>query len=799
MNVPMVRRILIAMLLASSAAATQPVEPLYKRATAPISDRVRDLLSRMTLEEKVAQLQGQSNIPVGPGAVKLFKNDQLDPEIAKQVLTSGVGTFSFTEMPGATAAPAQMVAKRNALQSWVLENTRLGIPILFHGEALHGAMLPGATVFPQAIGLGSTWDRALLRQMFGVAAKESRAVGNPLVLAPVLDLIRDPRYGRVEEMYSEDPYLASELGLAAILGLQGEGALIDQDHVIATAKHFVHGQPENGTNVGPNDVSERTMRQVFLVPFQKAVQVGHIGAVMPSYNENNGGIPSSANPWLLQDVLRKEWGFAGLTVSDYWAVTRLHSEHHVVADDAAAGILAFNSGVDMELPNASGYRGLLDGVRSGRVSQKDLDAAVSRVLTAKFRSGLFEQPLADPQRASQVFGAKAHAELARKVADEAIVLLKNDGELLPLDPAKIKTLAIIGPNADKQRTGTYSGTPSYFVTVLDGIRKRVGPTINVVHAEGCRISEPDNSPALNALLPYRAPSDEKDRKLIAEAVEVASSADAVVLVLGGNEAVSREAFGDFLGMGSQALGDSDTLQLPGRQDELVRQVLKLGKPTVAVLLNGRPYAIESLAHNVPAIVEGWYLGQETGSAIAGVLFGDVNPSGRLPVTLARNVGQLPVYYYKTPAARLGYVFGPNTPLFPFGFGLSYTRFDYGKPTLDHTQIAANGLAKASVVVTNTGSRAGDEVVQMYIHHPVSSVVQPVLVLRNFERIHLEPGQSKTVTFTIGPEQIAILDRHMTRTVEPGPVDVLIGPNVSYTTGVQLTVVAREKGGQRMLF
>jgi beta-glucosidase len=790
MNLQSFRSVCVAALFVCTLATAEESMPLYKRATAPIPDRVRDLLNRMTVEEKVAQLQGLSNIPVGPGAVNLLKADKLDPEVAKRALGFGLGTFSYTDTPGASGTPAQAAAKRNAIQSWILENTRLGIPILFHGEALHGAMAPGATLFPQAIGLGSTWDRELLHRMFNVVAKESRAVGNPLVLAPVLDLSRDPRYGRVEEMYSEDPYLVSELGLAAIQGLQGEGELIDQDHVIATAKHFIHGQPENGTNVGPNDVSERTMREVFLYPFQRAVQAGHIGAVMPSYNENNGGIPSSANTWLLKDVLRKEWGFAGLTVSDYWAVFRLHSEHHVVADDAAAGVLAFNSGVDMELPNPAGYPALVAAVRTGNVSQKDLDTAVMRVLTAKFKAGLFEHPFADPERATEVVGSRAHAELARKVADEAIVLLKNEGNLLPLDSTKIKTLAVIGPNADKRRTGTYSGTPPYFVTVLDGIRKRAGPDVNIIHAEGCRISEPDNSPAMNGVLPYRAPSEVRDRELIVEAVNTARSADMVVLVLGGNEAVSREAFGDFLGVGMHALGDTDTLHLPGRQDELVREVLKLGKPVVAVLLNGRPYAIEDLAHDVPSVIEGWYLGQETGNAIAGVLFGDVNPSGRLPVTIARNVGQLPVYYYKTPAARLGYVFGPNTPLFPFGFGLSFTNFAYGKPTLDRAQITPRDLAKVSVTVTNTGQRAGDEVVQMYIHHSVSSVVQPILVLRGFKRVHLEPGQSETVTFEVGSEQIAILDRHMQRVVESGPVEVLIGPDSSRVTGVQFTVVAQ---------
>jgi beta-glucosidase len=440
--------------------------------------------------------------------------------------------------------------------------------------------------------------------MFTTVAKEVRASGNALVLAPVLDLSRDPRYGRVEEMYSEDPYLAGQLGVAAVRGLQGDANLIDQDHVIATAKHFVHGQPENGTNVGPNDFSERTMREVFLYPFQQAVEKAHIGAVMPSYNENNGGIPSHENPWLLKQILRKEWGFTGLTVSDYFAVEQLATLQNVAADKPAAGVMALNSGVDMELPSPSGYVDLAAAVRAGKVSAKDLNQAVARVLTAKFRAGLFEHPYADPDRAAEVVGSKKHIGLARKVADEAIVLLKNKENALPLDPAKIKTLAVIGPNAKKMRLGTYSGIPPYYVTVLDGIRNRVGNGTKVVYAEGCRISEPDIAPNLNDFAPYKAPSEEADQKLIKEAVDMASSADVIVLVLGGNEVVSRESIGQFaLGM-APAFGDSDTLELPGRQNELVNEIVKIGKPVVAVLLNGKAYSIGKLAQQVPAIVEG---------------------------------------------------------------------------------------------------------------------------------------------------------------------------------------------------
>jgi beta-glucosidase len=767
----------------------QERKPVYQDKNAPIPERVRDLLGRMTLEEKVAQLQSGMNMPpFGPAAPSLFANDQLNEAMVKQALGNGLGTYAFLdEFLGMSKGPRDGVMRRNLLQTWVMKNTRLGIPILFHGEALHGSAVKGATAFPQAVGLGSTWDPDLLKEMFSTVGLEARATGNVLVLAPVLDLSRDPRYGRVEEMYSEDPYLVGQLGVAAVRGLQGDGNLIDEDHVLATAKHFVHGQPENGTNVGPNDFSERTMRSVFLYPFQQVVEKAHIEAVMPSYNENNGGVPSHENPWLLKQVLRNEWGFTGLTVSDYFAVEQLATLQHVAVDKPAAGVLAFNSGVDVELPSPSGYTNLVAAVRAGKVKEKDLDQAVARMLTAKFKAGLFEHPYADPDRAAELVGSKKHVELARKVANEAIVLLKNKDNALPLDAAKIKTLAVIGPNASKMRLGTYSSIPPYYVTVLDGIRNRVGSGTNVVYAEGCRISEPDTAPNLNDIFAYKAPDEEADRKLLKEAVATASSADVIVLALGGNETVSRESIGDLGPTMAPSYGDSDTLELPGRQNELISEIAKLGKPMVAVLLNGKAYSIEKLAQQVPAIVEGWYLGQETGNAIAGVLFGDVNPSGHLPVTIARNVGQLPMYYYKTPAARRGYVFDDNTPLFPFGFGLSYTTFSFGKPTVDRGKISAREKATVSVTVTNAGSRAGDEVVQMYIHHAVSSIVQPVIALRGFKRIHLEAGKSTTVTFDVGADELSILDAEMKRVVEPGNVDVLIGANSAETSAVQLVV------------
>ena len=765
-----------------------PLVP-YRDPAKPTAERVKDLLSRMTLEEKVAQLEGEINKPwiLGLHPESAIEGDRLKEPLVKKIFANGLGTYAFLDefvgMSGDARAGAE---HRNLLQAWVMKNTRLGIPILFHGEALHGALVKGATSFPEAVALGSTWDPALLERMFSAVAVEERALGNTLVLAPVFDLSRDPRYGRVEEMYSEDPYLVAQMGTAAVRGLQGSGETLDQNHVFATAKHFVHGQPENGTNGGPSDFSEHTMRSIFLYPFEQAVEKAHIAAVMASYNETMGGIPSNANPWLLQKVLRGEWGFKGLTVSDYGAIDQLSAIHHIAANKGAAGVLAFKSGVDMELPEPSAFPGLTDAVRNGKTSEAQLDERVGRVLSAKFNAGLFEHPLIDTHRATNEVGTVEHARLARKVADEAIILLKNDNHILPLQTGTVRTLAVIGPNANKERLGDYSGLPSHYVTVLEGIKQRAGTGTNVLYAEGCQISEPDVAPNTNAYLQYKAPSPEVDEQLMTEAVETAMKADVVILALGGNEAVSREATGDS-GAGYFIYGDSDSIELPGRQNELVDRIAKLRKPMIAVLLNGKAYAIEQLSRQVPAIIEGWYLGQETGSAIAGVLFGDVNPSGHLPVSIARNVGQLPVYYYKTPNARLGYVMHSNGPLFPFGFGLSYTTFVFGPPTVDRGRLRPDETAKVSVTVTNTGDRAGDEVVQMYVHHEVSSFVQPVIVLRGFSRIHLEPKQSTTVNFEVGPEQLSILNAEMQRVVEPGVVDVQVGPSSVELSKVRLVV------------
>jgi beta-glucosidase len=779
--------ILMIMNVAASLAAAQST-PTYKNPDASVDSRIADLLQRMTIEEKVAQLEGDDSLPSFVPVPGVFDGANINPQIAKAHLGNGIGTYAFVgDFAGEAGTPQEAARKRNLLQQWVLENTRLGIPVLFHGEALHGGVFRGATTFPEVVGLGSTWDPDLIHTMFDVVARESRAIGNVMVLAPVLDLSRDPRYGRDEEMYSEDPYLVASMGVAAITGLQGEGSVPDREHVMATAKHFVHGQPENGANVGPSDFSERTMREVFLYPFEQAVRVGHVAAVLASYNENEGGIPAHADSWLLKDVLRGEFGFQGPIVSDYFGVRELQTRHHVAADATSAGLLAFRSGVDMELPEAVGFPALIAAVRDGSLPAVQLDAAVARVLRVKFEAGLFDHPFVDEGKIALTVGTEPHTALSRRIADESIVLLKNDRNTLPLAPASIRTLAVIGPNADKQRIGGYSGAANNFITVLDGVRRRAGSGTNIVYAEGCRLTEPDISPQLNQIAPYQAPSAAHDAELIAAAVAVAKSADTVLLVLGGNEVLSRESFGEGNGGLPPSYGDSDSIELPGRQLELVRQIAALGKPTVAVLINGKAFAIEELVKLVPAIVEAWYPGQETGNAVADLLFGDVNPSGHLPVTIARNVGQIPVYYYKHPAARRGYVLDSNEPLFPFGFGLSYTTFEISKPTLDQAEISRTGSATVTVTVKNTGVRDGDDVIQLYVHHETSSVVQPVILLKDFQRVKVPAGKSAQVSFRIGAEKLAILDREMKRTVEPGMVEILVGDSSARTQAATLAV------------
>lgn len=752
--------------------------PDYKNPRLPVEQRVADLLHRMTLEEKLAQLESLwENRMFFPKPEQLFVDPQghFLPEHAALLMKDGMGEIS---RPSENRGPGDMAEFTSAIQRWMVEHTRLGIPVLFHEECLHGHMAPKGTSYPQAIALASTWDPALVNSVFTATAQEVRARGAHRCLAPVLDLARDPRWGRTEETYGEDPYLVSHIGVAAITGLQGTGPALDGSHVFATAKHFaVHGQPEGGTNVAPGNYSERVIQEYFLKPFQSAVQQAHVQSVMASYNEIDG-IPSHSNKRLLDDILRQDWGFQGVVISDYFGITDLNNLHHVAANDADAAKMALEAGVDVELPFGNAYQSLADQVRSGRIAQATMDRSVARVLRLKFLAGLFENPYVDATRAEAVTNSQEHRQLALRAAHESIILLKNDNHLLPLDRGKYKRIAVIGPNAAEVHLGGYSDKPGRGSSILQGIRDKVGSSAQVLYAEGVKITE--TAPDYNADKVVLG-NPELNARRTAQAVQVARQADVVILALGGNEQTSREAWA------VNHPGDRTSLDLLGNQDDLVKAILATGKPVVVVMIHGRPLSINYVAEHVPAILDGWYLGQETGTAVADVLFGDYNPGGKLPITVPRSVGQLPDYYYQKPSAKREYLDSSTTPLFPFGYGLSYSTFQYKNLRVSPQAIGPEGTATVSVDVTNTGRMRGDEVAQLYIHDLVSSVTRPIKELRGFERITLDPGQTKTLQFILGPEELSFLNREMKRVVEPGDFDVMVGGNSVDLTATKLSV------------
>ncbi|MEM6793783.1 MAG: glycoside hydrolase family 3 N-terminal domain-containing protein [Acidobacteriota bacterium] len=762
-----------------SSGASSP--PPYRDASLNVDLRVADLLGRMTLEEKVAQmlcLWRDKNL-------LLDEDGNFDAAKAAEVMPLGAGQIARPSdmwqrgIPGVTPGrtPRDTVRLVNAIQRFAVEKTRLGIPVLFHEEGLHGFQAPGGTVFPQAIALASTWDPELVEEVYTVVAREIRSRGSRLALTPVVDVARDARWGRIEETYGEDPFLVSEMGLASVRGFQGadfrgglQGAATEplgEDRVMATLKHMTgHGQPESGTNVGPASISERTLRNFFFPPFERAVREAGAMAVMASYNEIDG-VPSHANRWLLGEVLRGEWDFDGFVVADYYAIGELRDRHAVADSLEAAARLAVAAGVDIELPNPKAYPTLTEQVRSGAVPEEQIDRSVKRLLRGKFLAGLFEDPYADAELAESLVDDPAARKINERAAEQAVTLLKNEGDLLPLDAKSLRRVAVIGPNAAETILGGYTDKPTRTVSLLEGVERFLeGTEVEVVHAQGVHITETRNWFGDDVVLWDR----DENLRLIEEAVEVARAADVVVLAIGDNEETSREAWAE------NHLGDRTSLQLVGEQNELFQAIAATGVPTVVVMIHGRPLAITEIKERAPAILDAWYLGQETGTALARVLFGEVNPGGRLPVSVPRSAGHLPVFYNYKPTARRGYLFDTTEPLWPFGFGLSYTSFSYGAPTLEDATIAPDGSTQLSVPVTNTGSVTGDEVVQLYIRDVFSSVTRPVRELRAFERIRLEPGESRTVSFRIGPEELEMWDLAKKRRVEPGEFLLSVGPS-----------------------
>ncbi len=760
--------------------------PRYRDRSLSIDERVNDLLPRMTLEEKVAQMLC---IWQQKPATLVDENGRFDPGKAKARFADGNGLGQVGRPSDAAGGRTahQMAELTNEIQRFFVETSRLGIPVIFHEECLHGHAAPEGTSFPQPIGLGASFDPELVEKLYAMAAAEARARGTHQALTPVVDVAREPRWGRVEETFGEDPYLVARMGVAAVRGLQGDASFRDKKNVIATMKHFAaHGQPESGTNCAPANVSLRVLREVFLSTFKAAIQEGGALSVMASYNEIDG-VPSHANRWLLEDVLRKEWGFQGFVVSDYFAIRELNERpelygHHLAADRKQAAALAVAAGVDIELPDPDCYPFLLELVKEDRIPESLLDARVRPMLAAKFRLGLFDDPYVDPAAAERIVREPSHRELALQAARETITLLKNDGAVLPLDTRRVRRIAVIGPNADREMLGGYSGTPLHRSTVLQGIRERAGREVEVLYHEGCKITIGGSWQQDEV-----TPSDPaEDRRMIQEAVKVAAQADVVVLAIGDNEQTSREAW-----MGNH-LGDRASLDLVGRQDELVEAVAATGKPVVALLFSGRPPAPRVVAAKATAILELWYLGQETGRAVAEALFGDFSPGGKLPITIARSVGHLPAYYNYKPSARRGYLFDSVEPLFAFGFGLSYTTFRLDDVRLEKAEIGPGESTQVLVDVTNAGKCRGDEVVQLYVRDLVSSVTRPVKELKGFRRVTLEPGERRTVALEITPDRLAFYDVEMRFRVEPGAFRVMVGTSSRDEDLTSLSLTVRER-------
>lgn len=755
--------------------------PAYRNAKLPSARRVKDLLSRMSLEEKAAQM-----VCVWREKAKTLVDEdgKFDYAKAKAAFARGhgLGQVGRPSDAGSGKNAREMAQLTNAIQKFFVEESRLGIPVIFHEECLHGHAAVDGTSFPQPIALAATFNPELVESLFSMTAREARLRGAHQALTPVVDVAREPRWGRVEETYGEDPYLVSRLGIAAVRGFQGNGTFRGKHHVIATLKHFVgHGQPESGMNCAPANVSLRVLRETFLFPFKEVLR--HAGAIsiMPSYNEVDG-VPSHTNRWLLGEVLRKEWGFQGFLVSDYFAIWELGYRpethgHFVAKDKLDSCVQAVRAGVNMELPDPDCYLHLAELVRKGVLGESELDELVAPMLFWKFQMGLFEDPYVDPQEAERVVGSDAHRALALSAAREAITLLRNENNLAPLDPNTIKSIAVIGPNANRPLLGGYSGVPKQNVTVLEGIQEKVGHRARVIFSEGCKITV-GGSWNQDEVVPSEP---EEDRQAIGEAVEVTKKADVIVLAIGGNEQTSREAWS------LQHMGDRANLDLIGRQEELVRAMIGTGKPVIVFLFNGRPLSINYVSQNVPVIYECWYLGQETGRAVAEVLFGDHNPGGKLPITFPRSVGQVPVFYNYKPSARRGYLFDEVSPLYAFGYGLSYTSFVLKNLRLTKRRIKPGGSTRALIDVTNTGKREGTEVVQMYIRDLVSSVTRPVKELKGFCKVRLKPSETTTVALDITPDELSFYDRHMKYVVEPGEFEIMVG-NSSRDVDLQKVVL-----------
>lgn len=699
--------------------------PLYQRADAPVEDRVKDLLKRMTVEEKARQLDMYSGTEF---IDKKLDDTHVAPDahLREDVLTQKIGSLGMGSIHDIYPTPE--IA--NAIQKWVIEHDRLGIPALFLEEGVHGYLGFGETVFPTSLAMAGAFDPQLAHDTAAAIASEVRANGVHMILGPVLDVARDPRWGRIEEDFGEDSYLTGSLGAAYVKGMQGDSLATDHT-VISEPKHFAgHGSPEGGLNTSPVHAGEREVRSIMLRSFEPAIREGNARGVMAAYHEIDG-VPCASNSWLMTSVLRGEWGFRGFVLSDLGAINELWSRHHVAATREEAVRMAVTAGVDMQFYDFP-HDVFQNALISKEMSRTALDTAVSRVLRVKFELGLFDHPYVDPGLHARVRRSDANLSLSLKSAREAMCLLKNEGGLLPLKK-DLATIAVIGPNAATLRMGDYTAVQGVHApSMLDMIRQ-LSPKSQLLFDEGTDIEA---------------------------AVAKARQSSVVILGFGERDGISGEG------------SDRSNLDLPDNQEALLEAVVATGKPVVLVLTNGRPLTISWAAAHVPAILEAWYPGEFGGLAIAETLFGNNNPAGRLPISFPRSIGAIPAYYNHDTSKDGKYVDGGMQALFPFGFGLSYTTFTYGNL---QTQVKGTS-ATVSVDVTNTGAREGDDVVQLYLHADTSSVETPGRSLKGFQRIHLAAGEKRTVVFRLTPYELEVWGAGRRWSVEKGTRTIWVGGN-----------------------
>lgn len=736
-------------------------QPISKKQTT--EQRVAILLSKMTLEEKIAQVCAVS-VRHASAIEEGFVNSEM--QLFARI-KNGIGSLENPFDPRTSGQSAKQI---NLMQKFLVDSTRLRIPAIVGSECLHGHAGAGSTIFPQAIAMACSWNSTLVNQVFDITGREARLRGSTEAHTPVLDLGRDPRWGRIEETYGEDAYLVSQMGYAAVTGMQGSNSgMPGKTHIISSPKHFAgYAQVAGGRNFAPTAMSTRTFHDDILVPFRVAVTKANALGMMASHCDIDG-IPAHGNRWLLIELLRDQWGFKGIVVSDYNDIERLNLFHHVAENINDAAKMALKAGMDLDLPNMNAYGNLKEVITADPSLIKNLDESVRRILSVKFKLGLFDNPYVDVAECEKQVGSKENIAVALKMAEESIVLLKNDNSTLPLKKEQLKSIAVIGPNAASLYTGVYSIPNNRIISILDGIKKEAGNSIEINFAEGCKIPEvsPNNITNTQVIM-YTL---EEEEKTIEDAVLVAQKSDVVVICVGGNIHTSREAV-----YSPEHKGDRSNINLFGNQEELIKRVSKTGKPIIMVLMGGKPYAITEVEKQANAILSTFYCGEQAGIAISNVLFGKVNPSGKTCVSFPRSVGQLPIYYsQKATAFYKDYIDETSDPLYAFGHGLSYTTFDYKDLKLEKQTITKNEPLRFSVTVKNTGKVAGAEVVQAYFSDKVASVTRPEKLLVSFDKVFLEPSEEKTVFFEISPqEDLSFTGIDYKRVIEPGKFELLIG-------------------------